>query len=299
MTAAEAQAFKRAASCFGLGRYLYNFAEMWVPLNEYRQPVEFPKLPQWALPKAGSAGRSHPAAGPRPAAIQRGPIDQKTTVRIEGFRQILGNPIYGEILWRAAHARRANEIPNAQLQTDVAEAMERAARGFHKVQSLAEEIGETAFITVMDRLRIESMTAIPRLETLKTSWASLNMRRPGSPHDRMHASYFPPAGGSMRNVLMIRKEPGLVSIPVETAVYCETTVSDLRRMGRKGWRKLCPGPAYFIVSRETGKLSYFWKHAYNTPKSGKARQCVTNPDRDNARHDGSYEALFLQASFAR
>ncbi len=30
----EAQAFKRACTCFGLGRYLYNFAEMWVPLNE-------------------------------------------------------------------------------------------------------------------------------------------------------------------------------------------------------------------------------------------------------------------------
>ena len=39
----------------------------------------------------------------------------------------------------------------------------------------------------------------------------------------------------------------------------KTTVSELRRMGRKGWRKLCPGPAYFIVSKETGKLSYFWK----------------------------------------
>ena len=51
MTAAEAQAFKRACSCFGLGRYLYNFTEMWVPLNEHRQPVEFPALPQWALPK--------------------------------------------------------------------------------------------------------------------------------------------------------------------------------------------------------------------------------------------------------
>jgi hypothetical protein len=58
----------------------------------------------------------------------------------------------------------------------------------------------------------------------------------------------------------------------------KTTVTELRKMGRKGWRKLCPGPAYFIVSKETGKLSYFWKHAYETPKSGKARQCVTNPD---------------------
>jgi hypothetical protein len=58
----------------------------------------------------------------------------------------------------------------------------------------------------------------------------------------------------------------------------KTTVSELRRLGRKGWRTLCPGPAYFIVSKETGKLSYFWKHAYNEAKSGTARKCVTNPD---------------------
>src|SRR5215469_6094035 len=34
----EAQAFKRACSCFGLGRYFYSFAELWVDLNENRQP---------------------------------------------------------------------------------------------------------------------------------------------------------------------------------------------------------------------------------------------------------------------
>src|SRR5277367_4390189 len=81
MTAAEAQAFKRACSCFGLGRYLYNFTEMWVPLNEYRQPSEYPRLPQWALPKAN---RSTGASGSRPRIVQRGPIDQKTTGEIEG-----------------------------------------------------------------------------------------------------------------------------------------------------------------------------------------------------------------------
>jgi hypothetical protein len=169
----EAQAFKRAASCYGLGRYLYNFAEMWVPLNEYRQPVEFPKLPLWALPKGNNTGKSHPAAGARPPVVQRGPIDQKTTVRIEGFRRILGDPIYGEILWRVAQARQANAVPNAQLQANVTEAMERASRGFSKAHSLAEQIGETSFIAILDRLRIESMTAIPRLEMLKTLVAEL------------------------------------------------------------------------------------------------------------------------------
>jgi len=173
MTTAEAQAFKRAASCYGLGRYLYNFVEMWAPLNEYRQPVEFPKLPNWALPKGSLPGKSHPASGSRPPAVQRGPIDQKTTVRIEGFRRILGDPIYGEILWRVARARQANAIPNAQLQANVGEAMERASRGVSKAHSLADQVGETSFIAILDRLRIESMMAIPRLECLKTLVAEL------------------------------------------------------------------------------------------------------------------------------
>jgi len=173
MTAAEAQAFKRACSCFGLGRYLYNFTEVWVQLNEHRQPSEYPRLPQWALPKGNVPAKNHPASGSRPPVVHRGPIDQKTTVRLEGFRRILGDPIYGEILWRVAQARQANAIPNAQLQASVAEAMERASRGFSKVHALAERIGETSFIAILDRLRIESMTTIPRLELLKTLVAEL------------------------------------------------------------------------------------------------------------------------------
>jgi hypothetical protein len=152
MTTAEAQAFKRAASCYGLGRYLYNLAEMWVPLNEHRQPFEFPSLPQWALPKTGAPVKNHPASGPHPATVQRGPLDQRITGKIEGFRRILGGPIYGEILWRVARTQKANAIPNAQLQTNVAEAMERAARGIRKV---------------LDRLHIGSMTTISNLEALK------------------------------------------------------------------------------------------------------------------------------------
>jgi hypothetical protein len=168
MTKSEAQAFKRAASCFGLGRYLYNFAEMWVPLNEHRQPLQIPALPQWALPKPGAAaGKSNSATGPRPPVVQRGPVDQETTAKIEGFRRILGDSVYGEILWRIAHARRANEIPNAQLQIEIADAVERAARGIRKAHSLAEAVGDTQFVSVLDRLQIGSMTTIRNLETLR------------------------------------------------------------------------------------------------------------------------------------
>ncbi len=37
-TAAEAQSFKRACSCFGLGRYLYYFTGTWVDLDDRKRP---------------------------------------------------------------------------------------------------------------------------------------------------------------------------------------------------------------------------------------------------------------------
>ena len=162
----EAQAFKRSATCFGLGRYLYNLCEMWVPLDEHRRPIEYPLLPEWALPKSdGKSDRGESGANHGP--IQHGPIDQRVTTKIEGFRSSLGNPIFGEILWRVARARKANAIPNAELQSSVAEAMERASRGVRKARSISESISDTVVVSVLDRLEIESIDAIPSLAVLK------------------------------------------------------------------------------------------------------------------------------------
>jgi hypothetical protein len=166
MTSAEAQAFKRSASCFGLGRYLYNLCEIWVPLDQHRRPIEYPVLPEWALPKGiGNSYRGQSSANHGP--IQHGPIDQRVTTKIEGFRVSLGNPIFGEILWRVARARKANAIPNAQLQSSVAEAMERAWRGVRKARSMSESISDTVVVSVLNRLGIQSMDAIPNVATLK------------------------------------------------------------------------------------------------------------------------------------
>lgn len=51
-TAAEAQAFKRACSKFGLGRYLYDVPIAWVDYDEAkRRLLEVPELPERFLPK--------------------------------------------------------------------------------------------------------------------------------------------------------------------------------------------------------------------------------------------------------
>jgi hypothetical protein len=61
MTAADAQAFKRACTCFGLGRYFYDFHTPWVDLDPYRQPLKTPTLPVWSIPENWRNGMRPPA----------------------------------------------------------------------------------------------------------------------------------------------------------------------------------------------------------------------------------------------
>ena len=56
------------------------------------------------------------------------------------------------------------------------------------------------------------------------------------------------------------------------------SMSELRRLGRKGWRRLCPETAIFCIGREKAKLSYFWKHCYGRSRSGRYLGGLTNPD---------------------
>jgi hypothetical protein len=50
-----------------------------------------------------------------------------------------------------------------------------------------------------------------------------------------------------------------------------------RGAGRE-WRRKWTTPTYFIVSKETGKLSYYWKHAYTVRSTRLERRLITNPD---------------------
>ncbi len=61
-----------------------------------------------------------------------------------------------------------------------------------------------------------------------------------------------------------------------------TSLSDLRlrknfSSARKRWEAICSRPALFIVGRDRAKLGYFWRHAYQMPRSGRHRGCVVNP----------------------
>ena len=62
-----------------------------------------------------------------------------------------------------------------------------------------------------------------------------------------------------------------------------TTLTELRqrrtaRTARQRWDSICGFPALFIVGRDRGKLSYFWRHAYGLAQCGRYQGSVVNPD---------------------
>jgi hypothetical protein len=186
MTSAEAQAFKRACSCFGLGRYFYNFAEIWVELNESKQPKNVPSLPAWALPKSRALVQPPNASGkpdqrPRSSSdVAKGPLDASVTTKIEGHRQELGQALYQSILTMVAQVRSARDIPNQQLQQSVLNWVESATRGMAQVRKIAAEIPETKFYSILDHHGVQSLARVPNFGVLKGLVDEMTQAAPSS-----------------------------------------------------------------------------------------------------------------------
>src|SRR5262249_12908012 len=121
LTAAEAQAFKRAASCFGLGRYLYHFTGTWADLDERKRPKNIPRLFGWATPQGWRQGLrpgEEPDSQPfRPAPRSNGSAPDGTDKQgvgsaergsvaseIEAMASRLGKRLYRGVLKNVARA---------------------------------------------------------------------------------------------------------------------------------------------------------------------------------------------------
>jgi SNF2 family DNA or RNA helicase len=58
----------------------------------------------------------------------------------------------------------------------------------------------------------------------------------------------------------------------------QLSLAELRQLGRNGWRQRCPECSVFIIPKDKGKLSYFWRHALLTARCGPELGGVINPD---------------------
>lgn len=177
-SAAEAQAFKRASSCFGLGRYLYYFTGVWVDLNERKQPNAVPQLAGWATPEGWFQGlRPKPDAAVESSdkvADQDGarskPKGQETNAlvqQIESMAHPLGRALYRGILKSIGSVWSPDQIHNNGVEQRVLEHMQAAERGLGRLQSALERVGVEHLAGILGTLRISSLERVDNLATLK------------------------------------------------------------------------------------------------------------------------------------
>jgi hypothetical protein len=183
-TAAEAQAFKRAAACFGLGRYLYHFTGVWVDLDERKRPKSIPRLFGWATPQGWRQGlRPGQEANPKPATpssyadhhgsapqVGRDASAEDTNAlvgQIEAMAEPLGRRLYRGILKTVARAWNPSEIREVEVLSRVLAQMQSAERGFRRLEAALDKSGPGILVPILRSLRLNSIDQLDSLDSLK------------------------------------------------------------------------------------------------------------------------------------
>jgi len=186
-TSAEAQAFKRACSCFGLGRYLYSFEGIWVELDERKRPKFVPQLPAWATPEGWARGlRPNASVRSNSATNGAGTIDTRSqaapvVAEIEGMAERLGRGLYRGLLRDLAKVWNPREIEDASLQRRVLEHMRSAERGLRRLEAALEKNGPENLIPILRAIGLKSIERVDNLETLKRIVVDLEASAPSKP----------------------------------------------------------------------------------------------------------------------
>jgi hypothetical protein len=172
-TSAEAQAFKRASSCFGLGRYLYYFEGAWVDLDERKRPKGVPRLPSWATQEGWAQGLRPNASIIASSARNRGKAHDARShsgpvIReIESLAERLGRGLYRGLLRDLAKVWSPREIDDVSLQQKVLQHMRAAERGLRRLEAALDKSGPEALISVLQEIGLSSLERVENLETLK------------------------------------------------------------------------------------------------------------------------------------
>ena len=175
-TSAEAQAFKRACTCFGLGRYLYYYAGTWVDLDERKRAKTVPALPAWATPEGwrqglrpqqrGDSPKPDPLANAKPSTDCGSVAPNSLILQIEAMAEPLGKRMYRGLLKRIARVWNPHDIQDAGLQQQVLAHMQAAERGFRRLDAALDSVGPEALTQLLRFLKLQSIDRVDNLQTL-------------------------------------------------------------------------------------------------------------------------------------
>ncbi len=201
MTSADAQAFKRACSCFGLGRYFYDIQAVWVDLDQNRQPVRTPALFAWALPENwrkgmrpsgrngngsaaaasnGANGRSQTNGSGSPRLSDNGHThagDSKgrasgangddLDARILCLERTVGTVLYRNILRECGRANQPKLIRDPAVKRTVLQMLESAARGFTRLEAVTKRLDAKTVEALLAKLQAPPLGEISDMKTLQ------------------------------------------------------------------------------------------------------------------------------------
>ena len=205
MTSADAQAFKRACCCFGLGRYFYDIPAFWVDLDQNRQPVRTPVLSAWALPEnwrkgmrppgkngSGRANASNQAIGSNGGS--NGNLDQaaksqsrstnggenghaqsaKSTdsgddldARILGLEKAVGTALFRGILREYGRVNQPKLIRDAATKRKVLQMLESATRGIDRLDAVTKRLDPNTVKGLLDKLQVPPLNEIADIKILQ------------------------------------------------------------------------------------------------------------------------------------
>jgi hypothetical protein len=178
LTGAEAQAFKRALSCFGLGRYLYDIDGEWVDLDQNGLPRRIPRLPRWANPNGWIAGLRPKPRRNRHALVHRNGHagngnsashsvngnGQSLVAEIKAMECRIGKRLYRGLLNRVARVWSPEQIRETAVLEQVLAQMQGAVRGLARL-----EVAQAKLAPEIIQRIIVSLNAPPaKLEDLQT-----------------------------------------------------------------------------------------------------------------------------------
>jgi len=189
-TAAEAQAFKRACSCFGLGRYLYYFTGVWVDLDERKRPKSIPRLFAWATPQGWREGQ-RPRQGAdttvaNPTSHDVSPQEADGLIReIEAMADALGKRLYRGVLKTVARVWNPTEIHDPDILRRVLNQMHAAEAELRRLDAALNKVEPGTLVPILRSLRLYSIDqAVWRLSRESCSklrerwkWVASHIRR--------------------------------------------------------------------------------------------------------------------------
>jgi hypothetical protein len=206
-TRAEAQAFKRACACFGLGRYLYDLDATWVDLDQYNRPVHVPSLPDWALPGYAQREAQRQAVRSQRTEPRQSLVRDELLAKVQELREKVGYSLSLYVMNKYAGGTEPEKIGHAKL-TIVFEKLTDIGNGIDRLRRAAAIIGDSRYATICRELNLasESIDDIPDRDALKLLLGRVEAEAAGKNGNRAPGTQDIPIGDARGRLLQAARK---------------------------------------------------------------------------------------------